>query len=146
MAVVLENSEWQVPVLLVNVYFPPGYTRGEFHNFLHEFKRLLDVITREYNHIIFTGDFNIHMDNGMQSSAIEFYMMLNVRGLVQHVNEPTHIGGHTLDLVFTWNMDISDLTVRDMDISDHYMIIFRIVPVLRRKKRNKKNKRIAKEN
>ncbi|KAJ3600806.1 hypothetical protein NHX12_031781, partial [Muraenolepis orangiensis] len=102
-AVVLENDEWEVPVLLVNVYFPPGYNRGEFRNFLSDFEMLLCDIDGVYDHVIFTGDFNIHVDQGMQSSTIEFYFLLKQFDLEQHVDTQTHNRGHTLDLVLTRN-------------------------------------------
>ena len=46
-------------------------------------------------------------------------------GYVQHVNEPTHVAGHTLDLVITnRNTGITDLKISD-PISDHSLIYFR---------------------
>ncbi|KAJ3588472.1 hypothetical protein NHX12_012064, partial [Muraenolepis orangiensis] len=109
-AVVLEKDEWEVPVLLVNVYFPPGYSRGEFNNFLSDFEMLLSDINVMYDHVIFTGDFNIHMDENREPYTIEFNDMLKKFDLKQHVNTKTHNRGHTLDLVFTRNVDVSNLT------------------------------------
>ncbi|KAJ3600778.1 hypothetical protein NHX12_031753 [Muraenolepis orangiensis] len=145
-AVVLENDEWEVPVLLVNVYFPPGYSRGEFHNFLSGFEMLLRHINGVYDHVIFTGDFNIHVDQGMQSKTIEFYFLLKQYGLEQHVNKKTHNKGHTLDLVFTRNVDVSDLIVFDPHISDHYIVIFMSIPVAPNKKRKSLKKKKDKKN
>ena len=68
MAVVLENDQWEVPVLLVNVYFPPGYSKPEFDQFLSDFEELLKALKKKYKHIIFTGDLNIHMDDLKQES------------------------------------------------------------------------------
>ncbi|KAJ3600632.1 hypothetical protein NHX12_031612 [Muraenolepis orangiensis] len=139
-AVVLENDEWEVPVLLVNVYFPPGYSRGEFHNFLSDFEMLLCDIDGVYDHVIFTGDFNIHVDQGMQSSTIEFYFLLKQFGLEQHVDTQTHNRGHTLDLVLTRNVDVSDLIVFDPHISDHSIVIFKLSSPNKKRKSLKKKK------
>jgi len=50
--------------------------------------------------------------------------LLKSFGYIQHVNQPTHIAGHTLDLVIT-NRDtgVTDLKVSD-PISDHSLIYF----------------------
>ncbi|KAJ3600699.1 hypothetical protein NHX12_031677 [Muraenolepis orangiensis] len=145
-AVVLQNDEWEVPVLLVNVYFPSGYSRGEFYYFLFDFEMLLRDINRVFDHVIFTGDFNIHVDQGMQSKTIEFYFLLKQYGLEQHVNKKTHNKGHTLDLVFTRNVDVSDLIVFDPHISDHYIVIFMSIPVAPNKKRKSLKKKKDKKN
>ncbi|XP_056144146.1 protein starmaker-like [Lampris incognitus] len=141
-AVVLQNDD--TPILVINIYHPPGYTRGQFHCFLDEFQMLLNYSFEIYEHIIITGDFNIHIDNGMQSSAIEFYFLLLLNNLEQHVNEPTHRRGHTLDLVITRNVVISNLHVEDHTISDHSTVIFIATPILTDGK--KKSKRKVKEN
>ncbi|KAJ3600805.1 hypothetical protein NHX12_031780 [Muraenolepis orangiensis] len=127
-AVVLKKEEWKDPVLLVNVYFPPGYNRGAFNAFLSEFGMLLDHINGVCDHVIFTGDFNIHVDQGHQPSTIEFYRLLQQFGLKQHVDTQTHNRGHTLDLVFTREVDVSDLIVVDPHISDHSIVIFKLSP------------------
>ena len=48
--------------------------------------------------------------------------------LVQHVNVPTHIHGHCLDLVVTRTdeLDIRDLTVHGAVISDHSAVTLKL--------------------
>ena len=45
-------------------------------------------------------------------------------GLVQHVSEPTHQKGHTLDVLITRQDEdlISDVKVVDPGLSDHYLV------------------------
>ncbi|XP_067426912.1 uncharacterized protein [Thunnus thynnus] len=127
----LQHGEWGQPVLLINVYRPPGNLNSltQFHRFLEEFESLLDEASARYNSIIITGDFNIHVENEMLSSTTEFRQLLEKKNLVQHVEEPTHRSDHFLDLVITRNVEISDLTVQDDGISDHYTVIFNAEPV-----------------
>ncbi|CAK6978912.1 trichohyalin-like [Scomber scombrus] len=122
----LKHDEWKQPVLFINVYRPPGF--NQFDAFLEEFKKLLDEIYVGYNSIIITGDFNIHVDVKTDRSTIEFMKLLEESGLTQHVEQPTHQSGHTLDLVITRNVEISDLTVQDDEISDHYSVYFTMKP------------------
>lgn len=51
------------------------------------------------------GDFYIHVDVTNDPDAVRFLELLNSMNLIQHVNIPTHISGHTLDLVITRNSD-----------------------------------------
>ena len=65
-----------------------------------------------------------NMSTGLNPSSSE-PCTTNVR---QHVEEPTHRTGHTLDLLITRNVDISELFVRDNRISDHYSVYFTATP------------------
>jgi len=58
------------------------------------------------------------------SSAKEFSSVLDMFGLWQHVTEPTHLRGHTLDLVISKGVvDISSVVVIDLALSDHFCIL-----------------------
>ena len=72
------------------------------------------------------GDFNIHVDNPKDSGTIEFNNILDSYGLTQHVTGPTHKLGHTLDLVITKGLNISNLMVTDVGLSDHSCIFFKM--------------------
>jgi len=74
--------------------------------------------------IVICGDFNTHVDQTDDVHAVRFGQLLQSFGLVQHVNEPTHSAGHTLDLVITrTDTEVTDLHVGDM-ISDHALVFF----------------------
>ncbi|KAL7381873.1 hypothetical protein ABVT39_012746 [Epinephelus coioides] len=56
------------------------------------------------------------------------HSVLDCLNLHQSVVGPTHTKGHTLDLVITDSIHISDLHVQDIGISDHYAVTFRTPP------------------
>ena len=49
--------------------------------------------------LIITGDLNFHLDDLQDPETVKFLRILDDHGLVQHVREPTHSGGHILDVV-----------------------------------------------
>ncbi|XP_067332731.1 uncharacterized protein [Channa argus] len=126
-ATVLKHNEWEEPVLIVNVYRPPGSNLIEFQEFLDQFKELLKQ-AESYKCVILTGDFNIWFDPETRSFTDEFLWLLPIYDFVQHVKVPTHEAGHILDLVFSRNVEISCLSVRDDRISDHYTVYFSVRP------------------
>ena len=48
--------------------------------------------------LLFLGDFNVHAEVEVSSPALEFLETMASLDMSQHVNGPTHVGGHTLDL------------------------------------------------
>jgi len=52
----------------------------------------------------------------------EFSSVLDMLCLWQHVTEPTHLRGHTLDLVISKGVDISFVLVIDLALSDNFCI------------------------
>ena len=55
--------------------------------------------------LIILGDFNIHVCPATTPEAVEFLDLLTSMGLKQHVTQPTHEAGNTLDLVITREHD-----------------------------------------
>ncbi|CAC5390090.1 unnamed protein product [Mytilus coruscus] len=53
------------------------------------------------HNVLFTGDFNFHLDNLSDPDALRFYQSLEERNLTQHVKDATHKRGHILDLLIT---------------------------------------------
>ena len=70
--------------------------------------------------IIIVGDLNFHLDIPTDRDASKFTSLLESCGMSQHVHEPTHVGGHTLDVVITRDTDniVSDIQVTDPGLSD----------------------------
>ena len=135
-AMVLENDKWEVPVVLVNLYISPKKIKANFGEFVHHFEELLRILKkRGYDHVIITGDFNIHMDNYEDPSCRTFYDLLDRWGLNQHIHGGTRYPGeHTLDLVLTWNVAIRNVEIiYDKKLSDHCLILFEARPVTRRR-------------
>ena len=57
----------------------------------------------------------------------------------QHITVPTHIRGHTLDVVITHNESpkIINIHVDNVEISDHYLVKFDIMNVVPNRKEMK---------
>ena len=105
-------------VLLLTIYRPPKYSNC----FFDEFADLLSIISTEHDCIAIAGDFNIHIDNISNNNTKELNILLDTFGLLQHVSEPTHNRGHTLDLFITRGIELSSVSVIDVALSDHFCI------------------------
>ena len=70
------------------------------------------------------GDFNLHLETTCSNSKT-FHSLINSFDLIQKVNFPTHIHGHTLDQVLTKsnNDNISNVHTTDA-FSDHLSVSF----------------------
>ena len=74
--------------------------------------------------ILITVDFNFHVDDSSDKSAMSFLDIFSTFGLLQHVREPTHRCGHSLDLVLSNEVNVADLNVSPLSSSDHYYASF----------------------
>ena len=65
--------------------------------------------------LLIEGDFNIHVDVPGNADSVCLKELLESMGLQQHVNEPTHESGHTLDLIITRQCDslLANIPVTD---------------------------------
>ena len=77
--------------------------------------------------LLVLGDFNVHARAEASGSALEFLETMASLNMSQHVNGPTHVAGHTLDLVFSTNGSESGLMVTDLESvplswSDHHLM------------------------
>ena len=80
--------------------------------FLDNFNRFMEGYISNPGNVLLMGDFNFHIDDPADTSARRFLSLIRDTGLYQHVVGPTHVSGHTLDLVFTrpsdylnWSLD-----------------------------------------
>ena len=92
---------------------------------LKELTYYLELVILCRDSILITGSFNIHVDDPTNDESLKFLDLLESVGLEQHVNEPTHTYGHTLDLVITRTGDqiLTDSPKTDFCLSDHISII-----------------------
>ena len=81
-------------------------------------------MTVKYEDFLLAGDFNVHMDNAFDDSAKKLKSLLQNFGLKQHVDSPTHSGGHILDLIISKQNTqlIQSMSVTE-GISDHHSIL-----------------------
>lgn len=112
---------------LVVIYKPPPSKKNKvpLSTFFEEFSTLLETLnTSPENHLIITGDFNLHVDDSNNSNVIRFHDILHSANFKQHVNVPTHRHGHTLDLIITRQEDnlISFLETSCDLSSDHFAV------------------------
>ena len=116
------NRKTRKPVLLIIIYRHPG----PYSEFLTEFSDFLSTIVLDSDQTIIIGDFNIHVDDPSDCLGKAFAALLDDVGFTQSVNEPTHCHKHTLDLVLTHGIEISQLSVLPLNpiISDHFLITF----------------------
>ena len=70
-------------------------------SFFTEFSDYLENVVLCKEQLVVVGDFNIHVDVPNDSDSSKFLDLLESFSLQQHVVGPTHIHGHTLDLVIT---------------------------------------------
>jgi len=104
------------------VYRPPGPVAS----FLSEFSDFLSSIIK-LNRVIIVGDFNIHVDDDTCKNASEFVYITESFNFTQHVSGPTHSKGHTLDLVLSYGVNINNVCIEDVFVSDHNCILFDLI-------------------
>ena len=99
-------------------------------NFFGDFDDYLDYLTHLPGKLIIAGDFNIHVEDNNCPEAQKFLTFISNYGLVQHISEPTHNLGGTLDLVLTRSNSIDAINVSDIKVtkttttSDHFLVSF----------------------
>lgn len=110
------------PVAVVVIYRPPKAQK----DFINEFGDFLGGLFSNFDKLLILGDFNIHVCCPENVMSKDFLNLMDSFDLTQLVNGPTHIYGHTIDLVLTHGLFIEDLELYDHVISDHKPILFNI--------------------
>ena len=125
----IEFSRFLQNLKLVIIYRPghPGTDRV----FMEEFGCLLERLSTCRATPVICGDFNYWLDNpSMKPYSHEFISLLDMNNMANHVLGPTHISGHTLDLVLsplgTELVNQVEVSLIDHRISDHAMITFEL--------------------
>uniref|UniRef100_A0A3B3HFB5 Reverse transcriptase domain-containing protein n=1 Tax=Oryzias latipes TaxID=8090 RepID=A0A3B3HFB5_ORYLA len=108
------------PLLCIVMYKPPQHSQS----FIDDFTEMLSVVCTDFDGLVITGDFNVHVDNVNDRNAKELNAVLKTFGLIQHVSCPTHSRGHTLDLLITRGVTIYNVSVVDVALSDHFCVFF----------------------
>jgi exonuclease III len=115
-------------IIIVIIYRPEPTSKNKYSlsNFYDEFSSLLAHYNAFQDEIIFTGDFNFHMNKIDDGKTKRFQSILDMFDLVQHVSSATHKEGNILDLVITRkNSLINKISVGDL-LSDHSCIMFNL--------------------
>ena len=90
----------KISTRVVVVYRPPIVGNIQYEEFAREWSLYLERFIEVQEEVLIVGDFNIHVDT-VNSLSDSFTNILDANGLKQHVDQPTHRKGHTLDLVIT---------------------------------------------
>ena len=118
-------------VTRMGIVYRPGHP-GTDREFLSEFDLFLDTFLTKNGRLLICGDFNYWVDNPSgKPYSVEFVNMLNTNNLVNSVAGPTHVSGHTLDLVLSFGgsdcvREVNTLPV-DLRLSDHSLVLFSLV-------------------
>lgn len=120
-------SHKKKPIKLTVVY-RPGHP-GTDPQFIEDFGIHIEWLQSLPGTFIITGDFNYWIDTPhLKPYSREFLELLERYNCSNHVSGPTHIAGHTLDLLITDSSTscLSPVTVFPIDInlSDHAIISF----------------------
>ena len=106
------------------MYHPePSYS----DTFYQDFQELLKLLITLASEFYILADFNLHLDKKQSPTTIKFYDILESFDLEQHVNFPTHIHGHWLDLLITRTSYPAVKPVLACDgLSDHFLVLFEL--------------------
>ena len=117
----LTSTKSLVLVSIYRVLFVPVTT------FLEEIVELFELLITLKKDIVLAGDVNIHMEED-ELYANKFKDLLDTFNIIQHVNFPSHIQGHTLDIIATFGEqpEISNINGNLYDVSHHLLVDFNL--------------------
>ncbi len=105
---------------LATVYRPPG----PYTDFLKEFADFLSDLLVNVDKALIVGDFNIHVANTNDVLGLAFTDLINNFGVKQNVTGSTHRFNHTLDLIISHGIDLTDIDIipQSDDVNDHFLV------------------------
>ena len=95
-----------------------------FKQFLDDFEDLINDHFNNTHSLILIGDINVHFEKPESRETILLSDLTSSFGLSQLINGPTHILGHSIDLVFLNPFEVQT-TIKpqlNCDVSDHFPI------------------------
>ena len=127
-----EFATWELRVknntnTIHGIYHPPYSSTNRITNakFIEEFRDLCSTYLPIHQNNIFTGDFNLHVSNQLDTDATIFGDSIGALGLYQHFRFGTHRSGNILDLVLSDFMDETKVltTAPGPFLTDHRAVI-----------------------
>ena len=107
--------------LVLCMYHPEP---SHYDTFYQEFQELLELLIPLATDFYIIGDFNLHLELKKSPSTTKFCEIIESFDLEQHVNFPTNIHGHWLDLLITRTPCAAVRSVSACDgLSDHFLVL-----------------------
>ena len=110
---------------IAGLYHPPlGNTRNTPARFLDQVIELVQYLFTNHKNLVLLGDFNVHVNRLDNQDTQTYIDTMEALGLVQHINQPTHQQGNTLDLIYTESLEpilVSHAFTSNF-ISDHCLV------------------------
>ncbi|XP_072047081.1 uncharacterized protein [Amphiura filiformis] len=111
-----------------NLYFVVVYRSSslkQMPQYFHDFEIFLNAVDLLPGRSVVLGDFNIHMDMPNENDTKSMLAILESLSFEQLVDEPTHVKGHTLDLVMVKENDhvVKPYDIHPVHVSDHFLIL-----------------------
>jgi exonuclease III len=111
------------------IYRPPPSPKNRLTSamFFDEFTPFLQDQITSPGDMLLVGDLNFHLDVENDPDTKKFNTLMDSMNFKQHITEPTHRSGHTLDVAITRSTDniMQRTEVSDM-ISDHNLIVCKV--------------------
>ena len=111
---------------LITLYRPPPNQKNKLttSQFFEEFSTFLQDKVTGSGDLLMVGDLKFYLDKKADNTTQIFTDMLGSLGIEQHVNKPTHMSGHALDVIMCRDTDnlVQEVQVGDM-ITDHHLLL-----------------------
>ena len=137
-----EQLEYLVTKIVINktsvrllIVYRPNPTPANNLNvklFWKDFEKLISKHASCAEEVIVTGDLNFHLEIKDHANTLQLNCLLDEYGLKQTISEPTHVAGHTLDVLIikceselVTNMYVSDPCLSNEQgkvIKDHFAL------------------------
>ena len=111
-------------MILISVYRLQFVPIAEFMSVFGELLESFVIFNEDF---VIAGDVNVHVESD-ECASKKFKDLLDLFDLEQHVVGPTHIMGHTIDVIITPNKTnyVTGIEVRQIDLSHHFLIDFKV--------------------
>ena len=127
LALNLSLNKLNLTILIIYRPEPSPKNNYRMSDFFSEFTELLAANHESKNELLIIGDFNFHVNKPYAPNTRKLNDLLKMFSLTQHISEPTHIRGNTLDLLITRDDSkfMKNHKVGEL-LSDHSSILFNI--------------------
>ena len=126
----LEYGIWSTRVRnrilpIAGLYHPPlGSTRNTPARFLDQVSELVQYLFTNHKNLVLLGEFNVHVNRLDNQDTQAYIDTMEALGLVEHIDQPTHQLGNTLDLIYTESLEpiLVNHAFTSSYISDHCLV------------------------